>query len=680
METKTDYLNTLGIGTGLKTKEIIESLVNVERQSRTRSIVSQQSKVESQISAYGELASAFSDFKAVTDAFRKQTAVGFSVNSSDTKVIDAKIVGPQAQSTNTAVTVTSLASRQILTRSGYADTTSAVGEGSLTIKLGTWSDGSFTQGTEKKTVSVSIGSSNNTLSGVAQALNTAFASAGVDASATVAKLSSTGTNDYMLMINGPEGAANGFEITATESGSAGLANLNYKAGSLSMTQSQAGSDAALTVNGVNFTRSSNVISDLLPGVELTVKTTSATQQTVSVSGDQSGLETSLEAFIEGYNSLYSFLDEATKITKDGEKGALVGETVAKTALRNLRSSVSDPIKGFNTKSYYLANLGVETNRDGSLGLNKAKFEKAYTADRSVFQALFTSETKSGSNEVKILSTNRNTSAGSYALTNVTPPTSTVMSSSSAATDLSSSSLSLSGSGSDNVLTMSINGIQTGAITVPTGTYSSGASLASALEIAINADANLIAGKASVKVAFNGSSTTYSITNDKLGAAGTIAIESISSALSSAFNMSTSSTAVLGNNAAGLMDGVSMSSSGNILTSASGSSEGLTLELTANAGAADIFVGNSVFDQLAELLSNYITSSLSDNSIKSVPEKIAELEARATELETETESVEDTIAGIEERYTKQFTALEQLSISLKSTSGLIDNLMEGMYAD
>ena len=200
METKTDYLNTLGIGTGLKTKEIIESLVNVERQSRTRSIVSQQSKVESQISAYGELASAFSDFKAVTDAFRKQTAVGFSVNSSDTKVIDAKIVGPEAQSTNTAVTVTSLASRQILTRSGYADTTSAVGEGSLTIKLGTWSGGSFTHGTEKKTVSVSIGSSNNTLAGVAQALNTAFASAGVDASATVAKLSSAGTNDYMLMI------------------------------------------------------------------------------------------------------------------------------------------------------------------------------------------------------------------------------------------------------------------------------------------------------------------------------------------------------------------------------------------------------------------------------------------------------------------------------------------------
>ena len=124
----------------------------------------------------------------------------------------------------------------------------------------------------------------------------------------------------------------------------------------------------------------------------------------------------------------------------------------------------------------------------------------------------------------------------------------------------------------------------------------------------------------------------------------------------------------------------MSSSGNILTSASGSSKGLTLELTANAGAADIFVGNSVSDQLSELLSKYITSSLSDNSIKSVPEKIAELEARATELETETESVEDTIAGIEERYTKQFTALEQLSISLKSTSGLIDNLMEGMYAD
>ena len=197
----TDYLSTLGIGTGLNTTEIVDSLMEVERESRLSSITKKKDKLEAQISAYGELSEAFQTFKSVTDDLKSQSSVGYSVSTTDTKVLDAKVVGSEAQLQSTSVTVTSLASRQILTKSGYASATSEVGMGSMNIKFGTWSGGSFSQNSKLQSISVSIGATNNSLNGVAQSLNQAFRSAGIDANASVAKVSSSGTNDYMLMIS-----------------------------------------------------------------------------------------------------------------------------------------------------------------------------------------------------------------------------------------------------------------------------------------------------------------------------------------------------------------------------------------------------------------------------------------------------------------------------------------------
>ena len=60
----TDYLSTLGIGTGLNTTEIVDSLMDVERESRLSSITKKKDKLEAQISAYGELSEAFQKFKS----------------------------------------------------------------------------------------------------------------------------------------------------------------------------------------------------------------------------------------------------------------------------------------------------------------------------------------------------------------------------------------------------------------------------------------------------------------------------------------------------------------------------------------------------------------------------------------------------------------------------------------
>ena len=183
----TDYLSTLGIGTGLNTTEIVDSLMDVERESRLSSITKKRETLEAKISAYGELSEAFQSFKKVTDDLKSESSVGYSVTTTDSKVIEAKVTGSDAQLQSTSITVAGLASRQILTKTGYASATSEVGMGSMNIKFGVWDGGSFTQNSKLSTVSVSIGATNNSLNGAAQSLHQAFRDAGIDANATVAK-------------------------------------------------------------------------------------------------------------------------------------------------------------------------------------------------------------------------------------------------------------------------------------------------------------------------------------------------------------------------------------------------------------------------------------------------------------------------------------------------------------
>ena len=677
----TDYLSTLGIGTGLNTTEIVDSLMDVERESRLSSITKKRETLEAKISAYGELSEAFQSFKKVTDDLKSESSVGYSVTTTDSKVIEAKVTGSDAQLQSTSITVAGLASRQILTKTGYASATSEVGMGSMNIKFGVWDGGSFTQNSKLSTVSVSIGATNNSLNGAAQSLNQAFRDAGIDANATVAKTTSSGTNDYMLMISSAEGASSAMEITVTEqAGSSGLASFNYKAGTTTMTQAQASADAALTVNGVSFTRSSNTIDDLLPGVELNLKTVSGTAQKLSVSNDSGAIEEKMREFVDGYNSLFTFLNTATSLGEGGTKGDLYGDNLAKTFLRQLKNTISSPIKGYNSNSVYLANLGVETNRNGTLNLNKSKFDSILSADRGLFKAMFSSENKSASSEVSIVRTTRDTLPGVYSLTSVTAPTATKIVSGSAGTDLSSSNLSLTGSGADNQFAISVNGISSSTISVATGTYSTGASLASAIETAINSDANLIAGKVGVTVAFDSSNNKYTLTNRQLGSSGSLSISSISSALSTALSMSTSTSASSGVNAAGVIDGVTMTTFGSQLTSGSGPSKGLTLDLTSSSTATTISVGNSLSNQLSGLLDGFLTSSLSDNYTNSIPEKMQDLDGEVVEIELESESIEERLTSLRERYTGQFTRMEQLSISLKSTQDMMSNLMKSLYSD
>src|SRR5690606_38221243 len=131
-----------------------------------------------------------------------------------------------------------------------------VGKGELTLRLGHWSGNSFNVNEKKASGTIAIDETNNTLAGLRDAINDA--KLGITAS-----IVNDGTA-YKLMLNAETGANNEIEITAAEdAGAPGLAAFNFNAANKILVQQQEGRDAKIAVNGLEVSRETNHITDVI---------------------------------------------------------------------------------------------------------------------------------------------------------------------------------------------------------------------------------------------------------------------------------------------------------------------------------------------------------------------------------------------------------------------------------
>ena len=119
--------------------------------------------------------------------------------------------------------------------------------------------------------SISIDSTNNTLAGIAAAINAAPNNPGVSAS-----ILTTTAGARLVLTGNATGAANA--ITVTQSGGdGGLAALVYDPANnvTNLTQTQAALDANFSVNGFAATSPSNQVTSVISGVTLNLLGTTA---------------------------------------------------------------------------------------------------------------------------------------------------------------------------------------------------------------------------------------------------------------------------------------------------------------------------------------------------------------------------------------------------------------------
>jgi len=363
--------NKLGAGSGIDTQSLASSLVDAERAPRQAAIDKNIKKNEAVVSGMAalkfmisNLKTAFDDLKDVSDY--KTMAVSNSLST---------VVGAAANSTASAgshsVLVSTLSAPQRTSGStAFATTTTSLNGGDeMTLTLG---GTAFSSGT---TITVAVGK--DTPQGMVDAIN----AADVGLSAYLINTGDAST-PYKIVVSGETGADNAFTIAATDTLSGDTTSSGFD---FSSTNLQSAVDAALTVDGVSITSSSNTVTDAIPGVTLTLKSTSSTAVALDINNDTTAAKAKINALVTAYNDVNALMTEVTNpaSTMETYGGTLVGNSTVRTLRDQIRSLVTAQSSTAPSSDLaYLHNLGVEVDKTGKLTVNTVKLDLAMDTDFS----------------------------------------------------------------------------------------------------------------------------------------------------------------------------------------------------------------------------------------------------------------------------------------------------------
>lgn len=342
------------------TASVVAQLMSVERAPRTR-ITLEQAAVTKRQSTLQDIAAKLSALRIATDDLKSagtwlETQL---VSSTDPTRVGARRSGGAAPG-GYDVTVTQLAAAE---RRTYAYQPPAAA-GPLQILNG--------DGTARATISLAAGA---TVADAAAAIN---ANAG-------ANLYASTVNGQLVLAAKTTGVSSGFSVTGAGA-QVGLV---------------AGQDAMFQVGATAYTRSSNVVGDVVPGLELTLKakTTSAVGITVGAPGaDQELVASRVRAFVDAYNAVVTVVRAATgekRVPKagtaaDAQKGTLFGDVGLQNMLTSLRAAVAAKIAGLSGPSS-LADIGVSTGGPSGGGINRDAVDGKLTFDGARLTAALTAD-------------------------------------------------------------------------------------------------------------------------------------------------------------------------------------------------------------------------------------------------------------------------------------------------
>ena len=417
---KTEILSKLNVGSGIDTTELIKALVDADTAATKENLDNLEEKANNQISTFALLKNNLKSFKDIVLDIQSQQEYGFTGNTSDATVATLTASGSKAGSTiDSSIVVNTLASSHTLTGPSYASTTATVGARNLQISFGTWSADPTAGGGQSftanslSTISVST-SSSSTLTDLRDAINNAVTDSDNDGNKDVlASIIYDGSN-YMLMLKSQSGASNEMKITDSN----GSPTYAYNAtDGAQLTQRVPGVNAAFTVDGISMTRTTNEIDDLFDGFTLGLKKTSGSAVRISSEVDLVGVKTLMDNYVVTYNEVMKNLIAmgANDPVDPDNDGALIGDSTLREIMKELREMSTTALSGYEGGPYYLSNLGIGTQRDGTMTFDPKKLEKMFKAKPDSVRAFFSNNLSTSNTNITISAFDfRLTQPGTYA--------------------------------------------------------------------------------------------------------------------------------------------------------------------------------------------------------------------------------------------------------------------------
>lgn len=643
---------------------IVSQLMTVEQQPLTLMNASEAS-YQAKLSAFGTIQSTLATFQAAVSKLSGASAFQTLTTTSSNNNVATATTSSTAVPGNYTLNVTNLAQSQQLVAGGQTSSTNTIGSGAsttLTFNFGTISgatpvNGKYTGATftpsGSGTKTVTIDSSNNTLQGIAAAINTA--NVGVSASI----VNDGSGNPYRLTLTSTaSGAANSMQISvAGDAAISGLLSQDPSSNlGQNLTETSAAKDANFTLNGINISKPGNTVTDAIGGVTLNLLGQSASPVALSIAQDTSSMTTLVNNFVSAYNALDSTLLSASAYNAASKTGAILqGDPTVMMLQSQIRSALNTTVNNSSSSYTSLADIGITFQKTGLLAVDSTRLNTAITSNYSSIASLFAAVGNASDPLVGYSAATSSTKPGSYAV-NVTAMA--TQGSSAGNLNLNSAPTTIAPSTSLNV---TLDGT-TSAITLTAGSYTA-SQLATMIQSAINGSSTFSSLGSSVTTSIDSNGFLH-VTSSRYSSASNISFTDGTGTTLATF-LGTP-TAVSGTDVAGTIDGVAASGSGQKLTSTSGNSTGLAIQI--NGGATGARGTVSYSQGYAYTLNQMATSFLAPDSVMaSVTSGINKIIAS---IETQKTALNARLVTLQQSYTRQFTALDSTLSGLNNTSNFL----------
>ena len=651
-------ISSLGIGSGVLTSDLVDQLVAAERSPTDTRLNRKTEQTDALLSAYGKLRSAVTELRLpMRQLSAPDNLKAFSASSSN-EDIGVAVDSTKANRGTYNVDVTSLASAQALASNAVFDDrdSTSVGQGTLTLNVG------------DNTANITIDNSNDSLQGLANAINDS--DAGVSAGVI-----DTG-NGFQLVLSADEtGTANAVSISVsgdnsgTDTDNLGLSRFAFSAGmdvGAGLQETIAATDAVMQINGVEITRSTNSFENVIDGLTFDISGTGIS--TVRVEQDLGAVSGRVQGFVDKFNSLQSTIDSLAGFNAEAGRGSLLtGDSTVRDIQNQLRQILTRVVPGLENSSVRsLADVGITTNFEtGGLEFDRAEFEEQLKNNPDDVTALFAEQGRATDSQVEFIRSSSETQPGSYDI-NVTQVASQ-------GNLLAGSALAagIAIDGSNDELTLQVNGETSVSLQLTQQTYTSAQDLVDEIQSQLNSNNALGAAGTSVRAELDASGN-LSFTSSKYGSESAVTLASAENAAIFGLDSVTSTAGV---DVAGTIDGRAAEGDGQVLFlgADNGGPSGLQARILGDATGSR---GSITFiEGVAERTVNLVTSFVGADGA---------LDARTESLNRDLEQIqenrirlEERIVSYRERLVSQFSAADSLISQLNSTQDFVSQQLAAL---
>ena len=409
-----------GISSGVQTDALVSAIMAQDSLPLVR-LQNQQNENNNETTALNTMQTDMTNLATSLQTLQ-YTSSGFdarTVSSSDTTstYVSATASGTTTGNYDVQVTSVATAGRILPTLDASGNSSLSVadpsGAAGSEIFSPTGTPASFAiQGTDGSIKTVTLTAGNNSLNGLASAINASYAGAAAGAGVTASVVNTgPGATPYQLVLTAnstgtgsTKGVVSIADITSND-GATSDNLIGIAAGKVDSTtapttltgglQSAAATNAVFSVNGITLTRQTNTVTDAIAGMTFTLRQGGQTgKTTLTVGEDTSTITASMQDVISKYNTMLNDYTTASTATKDASGGiipaALSGDATAQDMMQQVQAMLTGVPAGMPATAAYksIGDLGITAGTNGTLSLDSNTFTTALTNNPAAAKAVF----------------------------------------------------------------------------------------------------------------------------------------------------------------------------------------------------------------------------------------------------------------------------------------------------